>query len=212
MVYTDVWIYREVLNNVLVIGLTGGIGSGKSTVADLFKKLDVPVIDADIISHQLCEPNATGYNSIIEHFGVSILQDNGHIDRKKLANIVFAHGLEREWLESTLHPLIRQKMRHQAAILHAPYCIFVIPLLTESNNLDGIDRVLIVDAPEALQIERATQRDFRTVEEVKKIMAAQNSRNERLTYADDVILNDANITSLEEKVATLHACYSTMGI
>lgn len=197
---------------MLIIGLTGGIGSGKSTVADLFKNLGAAVIDADVISHQLCQPAAIGYNSIIAHFGVSILKDDGHIDRKKLATIVFTHDLEREWLESTLHPLIRQEMYRQAATLHAPYCIFVIPLLTESNNFNGINRVLVVDAPEALQIERATQRDHRTIEEVNNIMAAQNSRDERLTYADDILLNDADVKSLQNQVIALHIRYSAMEI
>lgn len=196
----------------MIVGLTGGIGSGKSTVADLFKKLHVPVIDADIISHQLCEPGAIGYNIIIEHFGVSILQDNGHIDRKKLRDIIFNQDTEREWLESMLHPLIRQKMHTQAKTTHSPYCIFVIPLLTESNNLDGIDRVLIVDAPASLQIERASNRDHTNSDDIRKIMDAQNSRGERLTYADDVILNDSDMASLERKVTELHNYYQTISM
>ena len=127
-----------------------------------------------------------------------------------MREIIFAHDLEREWLESALHPIIRREMHKQAETFNSPYCIFVIPLLTESNNLDGIDRILVVDAPEELQIERASKRDHTTMDDIEKIMSAQNSRGERLTYADDVILNDADMTALERKVAKLHESYTAM--
>ena len=195
---------------MMIIGLTGGIGSGKSTVAELFKKLGVPVIDADIFARQICEPGASAYNTVIDHFGAGILDDGGHINRKKLRDIIFAHDLEREWLEAALHPIIRREMHTQAETFNSPYCIFVIPLLTESNNLDGIDRILVVDAPEALQIERASKRDHTSMDDIEKIMSAQNSRGERLTYADDVILNDVDIAALERKVAKLHESYTAM--
>lgn len=193
-----------------IIGLTGGIGSGKSTVSQLFEQLGVGVIDADQIAHRISEPGQPGYQAITALFGADVLQPNGQIDRRKLRDIVFSDDLQRQQLESNLHPLIRREMLRQAELVSSPYCMLSIPLLTESNNLDGIDRTLVIDCPEDTQVERACIRDQMTIEQAEKIMAAQNSRDERLSYADDVILNDGDIAQLETEVDALHNLYLTL--
>ena len=191
----------------MIIGLTGGIGSGKSTVEQLFIDLGVTVIDADKIAHELSEPGKAGYQAITEHFGAEVLQSNGHIDRRKLRERIFNNEVERSWLEATLHPLIRREMYERAKTVNAPYCILSIPLLTETMNFDHIDRVLVIDAPTSLQIERTSQRDGMTKAQVQKILDSQNSREERLAYADDVIVNDQTVDALREEVKLLHQCY-----
>lgn len=190
-----------------IIGLTGGIGSGKSTVADLFKQHDVTVIDADDMARQLCEPGQEAYQAIIEHFGTDILQSNGSIDRSKLRQHIFDQDLERQWLEALLHPMIRRHMMTLAEDSESPYTILMIPLLTESNNFDGIDRILVVDVPETIQIARACERDHVDEMMIRKMMAAQNSREARLSYADDVIQNDEDLENLVSEVGLLHQMY-----
>lgn len=192
---------------MLTIGLTGGIGSGKSTVAELFAELGVPIIDADRIAHQLTTPDSHAFTAIIKHFGSAILTEDGLLDRKKLRALIFADSSERQWLESLLHPLIRKEMLRQLILLKAPYCILVIPLLTESNTIRFIDRRLIVDLPESLQIERVSLRDHLTADQVRAILNAQSSRAERLATADDIIENTGSVAALKEKVAKLHQQY-----
>lgn len=195
---------------MFIIGLTGGIGSGKSTVTHLFEQHGIGVIDADQIAHRISEPGQAGYQAITALFGADILQPNGQIDRRKLREQVFNNDLDRQRLESELHPIIRREMMHQATLVSSPYCILSIPLLTESNNFDGIDRTLVVDCPEAMQIERACIRDQISPEQAEQIMQAQNSRQERLSYADDVIMNDADMAQLETEVDALHNLYLTL--
>jgi dephospho-CoA kinase len=190
-----------------IVGLTGGIGSGKTTVAQQFETHGVTVIDADQIAHQLSQPGEAGYQAMLDLFGTDILQANGYINRKQLREKVFSSDALRADLEAALHPLIRQTMMQQAQQAATPYCILSIPLLTESNNFDGINRVLVVDCPEALQRQRATKRDNSSTEQIEHIMAAQNSREERLSYADDVIVNDSDLEHIEKEVAALHQLY-----
>jgi len=192
---------------MFIIGLTGGIGSGKSTVEKMFRDLDIEVIDADSITHAICKPGEPGYQAITEHFGADILQSNGQIDRLKLRALAFDHENERRWLEQTLHPLIRQSMFEQAEKATSPYCILSIPLLTETQNFEQINRVLVIDAPEELQITRSCKRDNNDMNQIHKIMATQNSREQRLAYADDVILNDGSLEELQHEVQQLHTCY-----
>ena len=192
---------------MIIIGLTGGIGSGKSTVANMFADFGIAIIDADKIAHEICEPGHAGYQAIVEHFGASMLDPSGHINRRALRDLTFDNDGERDWLESTLHPLIRHKIKTRTKAVTSPYCMWVIPLLTESNNRDDIDRVLVVDSPEELQIARACARDNSSLELIKKIMAAQNSRDERLSYADDVIPNEGDLEVLRDEVALLHNAY-----
>lgn len=195
---------------MFIIGLTGGIGSGKSTVTHLFEQHGIGIIDADQIAHRISEPGQSGYQAITALFGANILQPNGQIDRRRLRDMVFNDELERQRLETELHPMIRREMMHQAKLASSPYCILSIPLLTESNNFDGIDRILVIDCPEATQIERACMRDQTSTEQIKHILEAQNSREERLSYADDVIMNDGDMAQLEAEVDALHNLYLTL--
>lgn len=189
------------------VGLTGGIGSGKSTVAALFENWGVTVIDADTIAHTISAPGEPGYQVITELFGADILQPNGQINRTKLREAVFTDPTKKQQLESSLHPMIRQAMYTQADASQSPYTILSIPLLTETQQLDRIDRILVVDCPETLQVARAMQRDQQSEEQVKRIMASQNDRKTRLEYADDVILNDGDLEALSNEVDALHALY-----
>ena len=197
---------------MLVVGLTGGIGSGKSAVSNGFQQLGVPVIDADVIAHQLTQKGATAFQSIIEHFGNGLLTAKGTLDRAHLKKIIFTHANERRWLENLLHPLIRQQIRHNIATLKEhPYCIVVIPLLLESPGIDFIDRILVVDVPEHVQVKRVTQRDAINESIITSIMKAQTPREDRLKLAHDVISNVGTLDDLKSEIANLHLKYSKLG-
>lgn len=189
------------------VGLTGGIGSGKTTVSTLFKKKGVSIIDADEISHQLTQINCAGYEGIVKHFGPSILSADKKLNRQQLRNLIFENPNERKWLENFLHPLIRQTMREMISSAHSPYCICVIPLLAESSGIDFIDHVLVVDTDAQKQIERAKTRDAATPESIQKIIDAQASQMNRLAIADDVLKNNGDINQLEDTVEQLHQKY-----
>ncbi len=195
---------------MLRVGLTGGIGSGKSTVSALFTTLGTPVIDTDEIAHALAEPGQPPYNEIVRSFGKKILDAAQKIDRKKLRERVFSNPVERKQLEATLHPAIRAAVRAQLSLLNAPYCILVVPLLIETGFGDLVDRVLVVDASEDQQIQRTIQRSRLSEAEVRAIMAAQISRHERLRRADDVIENSADENYLAQQVAQRHAQYLSL--
>lgn len=190
----------------LRIGLTGGIGSGKSTVARMFAELGAPVIDADDIAHRLTAPGGPAVAAILEHFGPGVAHDGG-IDRRSLAHRVFAEPAERQWLEALLHPLIRAEMDRRARTAGGGYCILVIPLLIESRQRDLVDRILVVDADEQSQLARVRDRDRRSEAEIRAILAAQASRAERLAAADDVISNRDGLDALRAQVAALHRRY-----
>lgn len=196
--------------NMLVIGLTGGIGSGKSAVADLFAKLHVPIVDTDLIARRLVAPGETALQEIVEAFGPEVLQANGELDRGKLAQISFVDDSSRKRLESILHPRIRQAMRAQLQASQGDYAIAVIPLLAEKAMQDEVDRVLVVDCPEALQVARVKQRDGRSDEQIKAIMLSQVSRQQRLALADDVIENTGSLQQLESLVVQLHHKYQRL--
>ncbi len=191
----------------LVIGLTGGIGSGKSSVAAYFSELGVPVIDTDIIARQLVEPGRPGLRQIITCFGKQILNPDGTLDRTQLRKKVFSDPAERLKLEQILHPLIRAEMQRQIRQTDARYYIVEIPLLLESGWRDEVDRVLVVDAPPSLQIERVIQRSGIDREEVERIIATQMERSKRIAAADDVILNEGSLADLKQQVARLRQRY-----
>jgi cell division protein ZapD len=195
---------------MLIIGLTGGIGSGKTTVARRFEALGVPVIDADIIAHQLVEPGKPAYESIINTFGPAIADSNGKINRTELRELVFNDDTKRTQLEGILHPLVRERMQMHVQELDAPYCILMIPLLIETGQMDIVDRVLVVDSEKSQQIQRATARDGVTEDNVNAIIAAQIDRDTRLSLADDVIENNSSLESLYAKVDALHDRYMSM--
>lgn len=193
---------------MFVIGLTGGIGSGKSTVADRFAALGVPVIDTDVIARRLTERGGEALDAIRAAFGESVMQPDGSLDRAALRRRVFVDADARRRLEAILHPRIRRAVGQALAALETPYAIVVIPLLVETQGYrDVLDRVLVIDCPEALQVERVMARNGLSRAEVEAILAAQATRAERLALADDVLPNTAAPDALGAAVDALHARY-----
>ena len=190
----------------LRIGLTGGIASGKSTVARLFAALGIPVLDTDVIAREVTAPGAPVLARIAARFG-AVLTPAGELDRRALRHIVFADSQARADLESLLHPLILERLEQLSAAAGGPYQLLVLPLLVEGHHAQQVDRVLVVDCEQARQIARLQARDGSTLEEARAILDAQVSRAQRLAAADDVITNDADITALRDRVETLHAAY-----
>jgi dephospho-CoA kinase len=191
----------------LTIGLTGGIGSGKSSVSQIFSELGVPVVDTDELSRQLVSQGSPLLDEIASHFGRDVLLESGELDRKKIRQIIFSDANEKQWLEHLLHPAIKQSVIEQLNNQKSEYAIVVVPLLLENNNYDFIDRVLVVDCDETLQLQRATARDQSHAEEIKKIIDSQLPRAQRLALADDIIHNDADLSSLKQQVSKLHEQY-----
>lgn len=196
---------------MLVIGLTGSIGSGKSTVANLFKEHGVPVIDADVLAREVTQPGSPAFKEIIERFGSELVSTDGSLDRGALREIIFSKPDERRWLEALLHPTILQRMEHTIKQLDAPYCLAVIPLLLETEAADFIQRILVVDLPEETQLQRASLRDKRTQDHIKTIINTQVSRDTRLSRAHDVINNAGDHTELAKQVDKLHQMYLKLG-
>lgn len=195
-----------------VIGLTGGIGSGKSTVADLFAHSGAAVIDTDLIARQLVTPGSPALAEIRAAFSDAVLDSAGKLDRAGLRRLVFADDTARRRLEAILHPRIRSDVKHALAEVQAPYAVVVIPLLIETGGYrDMLDRVLVVDCPETLQIERVMARNGLSAEDVRAIMATQASRAARLAAADDVIENTGSAETLRSAVAALHQRYLNPG-
>ncbi len=194
---------------MLVIGLTGGIGSGKSTVAKLFAEKGIAVIDADELAHEMTARGAPALKQIAAEFGHDILLTDGTLDRSKLRTLVFADDAKRQWLEQLLHPLIRKAMARQIAASSSPYCIVVIPLLFETTPNPLIERILVVDTPEEQQIARTVDRDKTSAEEVRTILKTQVNREMRLSLANDVIHNEGLLGELPPQVNKLHEIYLT---
>ena len=195
---------------MLKIGLTGGIGSGKSTVAGYFADLGVPVIDADQLARELVAPGSPALAEIIAAFGGEMLLKDGNLDRKRLRQVIFADPRQRQRLESILHPLIYAEMRRRVETLQAPYCLLVIPLLLERGGTEFVDRILVVDVPESLQRERVHSRDGMSDGEIEAIRRTQVERAARLGAADDIISNDADLPHLRQQVTALHHRYLTL--
>ncbi len=195
---------------MFTVGLTGGIGSGKSTVAELFAERGVPVIDTDVIARELTAPDSAALIAIQDAFGDAVMREDGSLDRAELRRRVFADPVARHILEAILHPRIRQAVVQALAELHAPYALIVIPLLVETGAYAEIlDRVLVVDCPEDTQIARVMARNDLTRAEVEAILAAQAERAVRLAAADDVIDNAGAPEGLRDRVHALHAQYMT---
>ena len=194
-----------------IVGLTGGIGSGKSTIANLFALLDVPIIDADVVAREVVQKGSPLLIKIVEHFGQHILDKQGNLDRTALRQIVFHSEQETKWLNQLLHPAIRAEMLRQLEAVSAPYVLWVVPLLIENKLSEFCDRVLVVDVLPDIQLERAIKRDESKAETIQNIIAAQVDRQTRLNYADDVIENnlplEENAINLAHQVAKLHHCY-----
>lgn len=192
---------------MLVVGLTGGIGSGKTTVSDRFAGYGVPVVDTDVLARELVEPGQPALTEITAAFGPECLDDAGTLDRARLRERVFADAEGRKRLEAILHPRIRALARQRIAGLSAPYCLLVIPLLAETGMTDLVNRVLVVDAPETEQIRRVVARDQTDVEQARRILAAQADRERRLALADEVVENSGDFADLDRQVAALHQRY-----
>lgn len=187
--------------------LTGGIASGKSIVSKKFEELGIPVIDTDLISRKVIEPGKKTLTRIISEFGVYYLTPEGTLDRSKIRKLIFSDMEARRKLESIIHPAIAIEVAHQLEDLHSPYCLLVIPLFAESPNYNWVDRVLLVDVPEEIQIKRVIERDRIEREQAKAILEAQSSREDRINLADDVILNDQSLDALNEQILNLHLKY-----
>ncbi len=189
------------------VALTGGIASGKTMVADLFAALGVPVIDTDVIAREVVEPGQPALARVVETFGPEVLTSDGRLDRRCLRELIFADPDARRHLEAILHPAIRAEMERQSGAAGGPYQLLVIPLLTEGRRRDHVDRVLLVDVPEELQIQRLMGRDGVSREQAQASLNAQATRAERLAMADDIMQNTGRPEDLRGAVAGLHAKY-----
>ncbi len=195
---------------MLTIALTGGIGSGKSAVADRFAELGVPVIDADLLARDLVQPGRPALQEITAAFGPDMLLADGSLDRRRLRLRVFDDPSARQQLEAILHPRIRAEMQQRLAAIDAPYTVLVVPLLLETAQTDLAERILVVDLPTRLQEERASLRDGQSRENIRTVMAAQCSREQRLAAADDVIDNSGTLEQLIERTDTMHQRYMSL--
>ena len=192
------------------VALTGGIASGKTTVANLFAALGVPMIDTDVIARQVVEPGRPTLAEVVANFGPDVLDADGRLDRRRMRERIFSDPTARQRLEAILHPAIRAEMERQSHQASGPYQVLVIPLLTEGKRRDHVDRVLLVDVPEELQIRRLMMRDGVTHEQAEASLNAQATRAERLAMADDVVRNTGRVDDLRDEVAKLHAKYRAL--
>lgn len=190
-----------------ILGLTGGIGSGKSAAAEHFSSLGVHMVDADHAARWVVEPGRPALAKIVDRFGDAVLQPDGQLNRAALRERIFTSEEERRWLEQLLHPLIGAEIVANLARAQSPYAILVSPLLVESGQYRLTQRVLVVDTPEHLQLERTMRRDKVSEEQVRAILKAQAVREDRLKHAHDVLLNDGDLTHLQQQVERLHQFY-----
>jgi len=192
---------------MLIIAITGGIGAGKSATVDMFKQHGVPIIDTDIIARELVDSDPAILEAITTEFGNEVLNNNNELDRAKLREIIFNDDSKRDALQNILHPRIHQQVLQDIQSLNSEYCIIVIPLLVESKHAYPYDRVLLIDANESTQLQRASKRDNNNKKLIQKIMAAQASRDQRHAVADDIIDNNGSLAELQEQVDSLHSKY-----
>lgn len=197
-------------SRTFVVILTGGIAAGKTTVSDLFAQRGVPVIDTDQIAHEIVEPGQPALKQIAEAFGPEFLGADGRLDRKKMRNAIFSSPQQKTRLEGILHPAIVAEADHRIAQIDAPWCILVVPLLTETSLLPWTDHVLVVDVEESVQIERVMTRDNISQQQAQSILAAQPSRRQRLALADDILDNSGSLEQLKTVVNELQRKYATL--
>ncbi|PCI62960.1 MAG: dephospho-CoA kinase [Gammaproteobacteria bacterium] len=191
-----------------IIGLTGGIGSGKTTIANMFAEFGIDLIDADIIARQVVAKNSPALDAIKEHFGTSIILNDGMLNRTKLRAEIFADEQKKQWLNQLLHPLIRQHILAEIDTSTSQYCLLVAPLLIENNLTAYVNRILVIDVSESCQIARTTLRDSNNAQQVQNIINSQLSRTKRLAVADDVIDNNtSNLQQVQQQVKLLHQQY-----
>ena len=194
----------------LTIALTGGIGSGKTSIASIFKNLGVPIIDSDTISKEIILPGKPCFKDIVNEFGEEILTNKGTIDRYKLRDIIFNNDKARIKLENITHPIIFKNIDIQTSLINYPYCLVIVPLLIETKSAKYFDKVLLVDTFKNIQFERVSKRDSMSPTLLKKIIKIQATRSERLKYADDIIENNNEIGNLNEYINILHKKYLTL--
>lgn len=196
---------------MLKIGLTGGIGSGKTTAANFFLELGIPVIDADDIAHTLVAKGQPALKEIEKTFGAIILNEDGSLDRGKLRDIIFSSPSQKKLLESILHPLVYEEMQRQTDSMDSPYVILSIPLLLETGMQHLVDRVLVIDCPVEIQFERVKQRNGLTDDRITSIIEAQIPRTLRISAADDIVNNAGSTSKLAEQIKKLHNLYISLG-
>lgn len=196
----------------LRVGLTGGIGSGKSTVKQCFDDLQVPTVDADEISRSVTRPGQAAFDEVVGLFGKACLDDSGSLNRQYLRELIFARPAMKQKLEAIVHPRVREGIREFENKVNYPYCVICVPLLLETGGHTAMDRVLVVDAPEELQIARVSRRDGANEAQTRNIIKAQVSRSERLRHAHDIIVNDGNINDLKIRVGSLHDKYIELSL
>lgn len=196
--------------NVFTVVLTGGIASGKTAVSDCFSRMGVPVIDTDRIARQVVEPGQPALKLISELFGPDYLDTGGRLDRRKMREAIFSNPAMKSRLEGILHPRIAEKVIERVSEVEAPYCLLVIPLYAESRAYEWINRVLVVDVSEEIQLERVMARDQISREQAQSILDAQSTRQQRFALADDIIDNSGDLNELEDKVKKLHEHYLRM--
>ncbi|MGI0117379.1 dephospho-CoA kinase [Zooshikella sp. RANM57] len=195
---------------MFIVGLTGGIGSGKSAATAFFKQQGIHIEDADQVSRMLVEKGSPALSQIVAHFGKSILNDDQSLNRRKLREIIFQNQQQRQWLEQLLHPLINMKMLGDLNSASSPYAIMVSPLLLETEQHKLVNRVLVIDTTEDIQIQRVCNRDQQDADQVEAIIASQLPRTKRLAMADDIIDNSGNLDQLYTKLASIHQTYLSM--
>ncbi len=191
-----------------VIGVTGGIGCGKTTVSNMFSDLGIDIVDADVVARQVVAPNMPALNAIIEYFGQSFLLANGELNRQQLRTEVFSNNQSKVWLNNLLHPVIRQSMEQQVYATKSDYCLLVAPLLIENNLLHLVNRVLVIDVPPKVQLARTLARDPSSADEIKRIIASQVPQAQRITSADDIIDNSSSdMQLLKARIKELDSDY-----
>lgn len=193
--------------NKFIVGLTGGIGSGKTAASDYFAKLGITIVDADVVARQVVEPGQPALNDIRAHFGDAVINTDGTLNRRTLRDIVFSDEQSRKKLESITHPAIATKIRQQLSTANSPYAILVSPLLLETSQHQMVNRILLIDVPEDLQIERTSRRDEVAQAQVKSIIAAQMPASEKRAKADDIVVNDKAVIDLQQAIDQLHIQY-----
>ena len=198
------------MNPPLRVGLTGGIGSGKSTVKTCFDELGVPTIDADEISHRITKPGQAAFNEVVALFGTQSLDKAGNLDRHRLRELIFCEPTLKKRLEAIIHPRVREEIQAFIKQIDYPYCVICIPLLLETGAQTTVDRVLVVDAPEVLQVARVGLRDNAEEQQTRSIISAQVSREQRLRAAHDIIVNDGSINAVKPQVEHLHEKYRNL--
>jgi len=191
----------------MIIGLTGGIGSGKSAAANFFHSEGVTVLDADQLAREVIEQNTPGFQSIVDYFGSDIIGEDGSIDRAKLRQEIFDDKEKKKTIESITHPLVRDLMAERIAASTSPYSIIMVPLIFETNSMSTYNRILVIDCDTKLQLERATLRDNNSSEQIQKILDSQCSRTERLSIANDVIPNNDTLENLKTRSLAMHKFY-----